>query len=55
MIERKIIYTTFNFCPMCDSEKVEFEDHLGWGWYCNQCENKGFEPIKRAGKIVYYW
>lgn len=53
MIERKTIYTTFHFCLVCDSMNVEFDDHLGWS--CNQCKNTGFEPIKKEGKIVYYW
>ncbi len=53
MIERKTVDATFHFCPSCDSIKVEFDDHQGW--FCNQCKNTGFEPTKRAGKIVYYW
>lgn len=53
MIERKTIYTTFHFCLVCDSMKVEFDDHIGWS--CKECKNTGFEPIKKEGKIVYYW
>ena len=44
MIERKAIYTTFHFCPVCDSRTVEFDDYLGWS--CKECKKTGFEPIK---------
>lgn len=53
MIERKTIDATFHFCPVCDSIKVGFDNYMGWS--CKECKNVRFEPIKREGKIVYYW
>lgn len=53
MIERKTVDATFHFCPVCDSINVGFDNYLGWS--CKECKNVRFEPIKREGKIVYYW